>query len=311
MSPDAPPAPAARTAFACSVDLGLSLGVLRRGTGDPTYRQTPDGAIWRGCRTPHGPGTVRVRRAGPLVEIDAWGDGAPWLIKQGPAMVGAEDDLGGFAALAAAHPLLREAHRAHPGLRIVRTGLVMHSLVPAVLEQKVTTGEAFRAWHRLVTRYGDPAPGPVPAGLRVPPEPHAWAMVPSWEWHQAGVDAKRAGTLVRAARRASALERTADLPPDDAARCLRAIPGIGVWTAAETMQRAHGHADSLSVGDYHLSGQIGYALLGERDADDARMLELLAPFRPHRHRAARLLLLAGPARPRRGPRLAPADHRGR
>jgi 3-methyladenine DNA glycosylase/8-oxoguanine DNA glycosylase len=308
MSPDKPAdaqVPDAKATVACPVDLPLSLGVLRRGIGDPTYRVTADGAIWRGCLTPHGPGTVRVRRDGPLVGLAAWGVGAAWLIEQGPAMIGARDDLAGFADLIADHPGLREAHRIHPHLRIVRTGLVMHSLIPAILEQKVTTTEAYRAWRRLVQTHGAPAPGPGPADLRVPPAPRDWTLIPSWEWHRAGVDGKRAAAVINAARRASALERTADGPPDDAARRLQTIPGIGVWTAAETMQRAHGHADALSVGDYHLSKEVGYALTGEREADDARMLELLAPYRPHRHRVARLLLLTGPARPRRGPRMAP------
>ena len=36
----------------------------------------------------------------------------------------------------------------------------MESLVPAILEQKVTGIEAFRAWRALVVRYGERAPGP-------------------------------------------------------------------------------------------------------------------------------------------------------
>jgi len=310
-SADADPAarPDAAVTLLSDVDLPLSLGVLRRGTGDPTYQVTADGAIWRGCLTPHGPGTVRVRRIGPLVEIAAWGEGAAWLVEQGPAMIGAYDELGDFPQLAARHPLLREALRTHPGLRLIRTNLVMHSLIPAILEQRVTTGEAYRAWRQLVRRHGIPAPGPAPLGLMAPPPARLWTLIPSWEWHRAGVDGKRAAAVVRAARLADALERTVHMPHPEAAKRLQVVPGIGVWTAAETMQRAHGCADALSVGDYHLSKQIGFAMTGERNADDARMLELLAPFQPHRHRAARLLLLTGPGRARRAPRLAPADHR--
>ena len=121
----APEPPHASTSIPSDVDLPLSLGVLRRGPGDPTYRSTPDGEIWRACLTPEGPGTVRARRAGPLVEIAAWGVGAHWLLKQAPAMIGAEDELGDFATLAAGHPLLSEAHRHHARLRLVRTGLVV------------------------------------------------------------------------------------------------------------------------------------------------------------------------------------------
>jgi 3-methyladenine DNA glycosylase/8-oxoguanine DNA glycosylase len=305
----APPPPDAAESIVSEVDLPLSLGVLRRGPGDPTYRLTADGSIWRACSTPDGPGTVRVRRDGPRVEVAAWGPGAQWLAKQAPAMIGEDDRLGDFPALAAGHPLLAQAHRRHARLRLVRTGLVVQSLIPAILEQRVTTGEAFRAWRRIVERHGEPAPGPAPSGLRVPPPPRTWALIPSWEWHRDGVDGKRAEAIIRAVRVAAALERTADLPGADAADRLRTIPGIGVWTAAETTQRSHGHADALSVGDLHLSKHIGYALTGERDADDARMLELLEPFRPHRYRAARLILLTGPGQPRHTPRLPVQDHR--
>jgi 3-methyladenine DNA glycosylase/8-oxoguanine DNA glycosylase len=311
--------PAARTGTAagpdaaacvrCDVDLPLSLAVLRRGSGDPTYRSVADGSIWRGCLTPDGPGSIRVRRSGPQVEIAAWGPGAQWLADQGAAMVGAQDVPDDFSALARRHPLVAEAHRRHPRLRLVRTGLVVQSLIPAILEQRVTTAEAFRAWRRIVERHGTPAPGPAPAELRVPPPPSTWALIPSWEWHGHGVDGKRSSAVMRTVRVATALERTAALPGDQAEKLLRTIPGVGIWTAAETTQRSHGHADALSVGDLHLSKHIGYALTGERDADDERMLELLEPFRPHRYRAARLILLTGPGQPRRTPRGRVQDHR--
>ncbi|HZP50956.1 DNA-3-methyladenine glycosylase 2 family protein [Actinocrinis sp.] len=307
--PDPRALPDAVATVHCDVDLPLSLGVLRRGPGDPTYRMAPDGAIWRACLTPHGPGSIRLRRNGEHVEIAAWGEGAHWLVDRGPAMIGADDHLGEFANLVAGHPLLAEAHRRLRRLRLVRTGLVVQSLIPAILEQRVTTKEAFRAWRRIVERHGSPAPGPAPQELRVPPPPEAWARIPSWEWHRHGVDVHRSSTIMRAVRVANGLERTGTMSGEEAVRRLCTIPGIGIWTAAETTQRSHGHADALSVGDLHLSKHIGYALTGERDADDARMIELLEPFRPHRYRAARLILLTGPGQPRHTPRARIQDHR--
>ncbi len=79
---------------------------------------------------------------------------------------------------------------------------------------------------------------------------------------------------------------------------------MGVWTAAETAQRAFGDADALSVGDYHLATMVGWSLLGH-PIDDDQMVELLAPLAPHRHRAVRLLEVSGLAvNPRFGPRAA-------
>ena len=93
--------------------------------------------------------------------------------------------------------------------------------------------------------------------------------------------------------------------PAEAARAaLMSLPGVGVWTAAETAQRAFGDADALSIGDYHVPKMVGWTLVG-RPLDDAGMLDLLEPMRPHRHRVVRLLEVSGlGVEPRRGARLA-------
>jgi 3-methyladenine DNA glycosylase/8-oxoguanine DNA glycosylase len=108
---------------------------------------------------------------------------------------------------------------------------------------------------------------------------------------------------------AERLEEIAGMTPAEADRRLRSLPGIGPWTSAETRQRACGDPDAVSVGDVHLPGAVGWALTGQRGVDDAGMLELLAPYAGHRHRAARLVVLSGRRQPRRGPRLAPRDYR--
>ncbi|MCF3182986.1 DNA-3-methyladenine glycosylase 2 family protein [Streptomyces polychromogenes] len=284
------------------VDLGLVLGPLRRGPGDPTFRTTPDGSVWRATRTPVGPATLRVAVTPDGVDAEAWGPGADWVLDGLPALLGADDDP---AAFVPRHRLVHASHRRRPGLRLTRTGLVLESLIPTVLEQKVTSDEAYRSWRRLVCRHGEPAPGP--GGLYVMPSARAWALIPSWDWHRAGVDLKRSDTIVRAARVAARLEEAAAMELPQAAARLEAVPGIGPWTSAETLQRSNGAPDAVTTGDLHLPGIIGYALTGNRDADDEVMLELLAPYAGQRHRAARLILLAGRTPPRRAPRMYRSD----
>ena len=63
-----------------------------------------------------------------------------------------------------------------------------------------------------------------------------------------------------------------------------------------------GDPDLVTVGDYHLPNVVAYALAGQARADDARMLELLEPFRPHRARVVQLLIAGGWRAPRYGPR---------
>jgi 3-methyladenine DNA glycosylase/8-oxoguanine DNA glycosylase len=276
-----------------------SLFVLRRGPYDPAFRAEGDGVVWRATRTPCGPATLRLV-PGDAVTATAWGPGADWVLERLPALLGAEDEP---AAFVPRHRLVAESLRRHPGVRLARTGLVLESLIPSILEQRVTTEDAYRSWRRLLKWFGEPAPGPgADLGMYVMPGPRAFARIPSWDWHRAGVDGKRSAAVVRAVRVAGRMEEAAGMELPAAMARLQAVPGIGPWTAAETLQRANGAPDAVTLGDLHLPGIIGYALGGERGADDARMLELLAPYEGQRHRAARLVLLSGVTPPRRAPR---------
>ena len=289
------------------VDLRLTLGPLSRGRGDPTM-QWDTGSLWRTALTPEGPATLHLRPRPGAVEATAWGPGAAWVLQQVPELLGEGDDDSGFDPRL--HRLVHDTHRRSPGLRMPRCGLVFEMLVPAVLEQKVIGTEARRAWRVLVRSYGAVAPGPAPVGMRVCPPASTWARVPSWAWHRAGVDPKRSATVLAAAALAPVLERTLGLGRGGAAvaAVLMSVPGIGRWTAAEITQRAHGDADSVSVGDYHLASLVGWALLG-RPVDDDGMLTALEPWAPHRHRAVRLVEVSGVRRPKFGPRLTIQDHR--
>ena len=300
--------------WALPYDLGPgALLVHRRGPADPTYRLL-DGVHWRGIRTPEGPATLAVRTLGGRggeIEATAWGSGATWALDSLPAMLGAADDATGFAP---DDGLLRAAIRRFGTPRLGRTGLVFEALVPAVLEQRVTGQEAFLGFRRLVGQYGEPAPGPAAAeiGLRVQPTPDVVRQVPSWAWLKLHVDPARSRALVTAARVAESLERTADLPatPEgrgEVERRLTSLPGIGEWTAAEVRQRAHGDADAVSFGDYHVAKDIGWAVCGEPWGDE-QLRAFLAPYRPHRGRVVALLYRARGARPRHGARMAPRTH---
>ncbi|MEU0028101.1 DNA-3-methyladenine glycosylase 2 family protein [Streptomyces sp. NPDC006335] len=287
------------------VDLGLVLGALRRGPADPTFRALADGSVWRASLTPVGPGTLRVCVYGGEVRGEAWGPGGEWLLSRLPELLGAADDPSAFVPR---HRIVAHSWHRRPGLRLTRTGLVLESLIPSVLEQKVTTDEAYRAWRLLVRKFGEPAPGPAAGGrLWVMPSPRTWALIPSWEWHRAGVDNKRASTILRCVRVAARLEEAVGMSPAAAQARLEVVPGVGPWTSAEVVQRSHGAADAVTVGDLHLPGIVGFALAGDRDADDAAMLSLLEPYAGQRHRAARLILLSGRTPPRRAPKMTRGD----
>ena len=289
------------------VALGQMLLVRRRGAGDPTYRLEGLGERarhWRGMRTPEGPAAVVLHQdADGTVHGEAWGSGARWALDGVPRLLGQHDDPAGFVP---DHPVLAEAARLVGEVRLGAGGLVMEALVPAIIEQKVTGQEAFAGFRRLVQRYGEPAPGPHDR-LLVPPAPEALRRIPSWEWLRLPVDPARSRAVLAAARVADSLERTIGLPGEEVERRLTSLPGIGVWTAAEVRQRAHGDPDAVSFGDYHVAKDVGWAIEG-RPWDDEELAAFLEPFRPHRGRVVALLARAGARRPRRGPRMAPRTH---
>ena len=300
---------AVRTRYepATPVHLGQILRPLRRGHADPTIRFGTDG-VWRTAHTPAGAATIHLQQRGSGVDATAWGPGAEWLIDGVPELLGHGDDWSGLDVTGNA--FLADARRRNPGLRLLRTRGVFDVLLAAILEQKVTGKEARRSWRELIGRHGEPAPGPAPEGMRVFPSAEVWRRVPSWEWHEAGVGPQRSATVMRVSSVAASLERTVALGRGGPAveKALRSIPGVGVWTAAETMQRAHGDPDSPSVGDYHLPALVGWALIG-KPVDDDGMLELLSPWAGHRQRIMRLIEVSGFRKPTFGPRMTIQDHR--
>ena len=113
-------------------------------------------------------------------------------------------------------------------------------------------------------RFGAPAPGPAPAGMRVLPPARPGRRIPSWAWHRAGVEGVRARTVIGAAEVAGRLEEIVGMTPATADRRLRSLPGIGGGPRPRSRQRACGDADAVSVGDDHLPARVGWALAGRR-----------------------------------------------
>jgi 3-methyladenine DNA glycosylase/8-oxoguanine DNA glycosylase len=283
-------------ALAEPIDLALTLAPVAHGRGDPTIRFAPDG-IWRASRTPGGAAAMWLRVAGGGIAVAAWGPGAEMAVEGAADLVGANDDPSG---LVPQHRLIGELVHRFPGLRLPRTNRPFEALLPAICEQRVTGIEACTAFRAIIAAHGEPAPGPV--GLRLPPEPRTLAALPYFAFHPFGLERRRADLMRRAAELAPRIEQA---PPAEATARMGSVPGIGPWTLAEVARIAFGDPDAVSVGDFHLPNLVAWALAREPRADDARMLELLEPYRGQRGRVQRLLEVSGISPPRYGPRLAP------
>jgi 3-methyladenine DNA glycosylase/8-oxoguanine DNA glycosylase len=267
--------------------------------GATGVRRSADG-LWWTTRTVSGPATVHVRpgatRVAP-VEARAWGPGAEEALAAVPDLVGFTD----HGTWRPSHPILAEWQRRHPGVRLGHTTSVLEVLLPTIVAQKVPSADAARAWRRLRQAFAEPAPGP--ARLTLPPDPARLAGLAYHHLHRFGIERRRAAPLLAACRVAPRLERLRAGGTPRLMAGLQQLPGIGAWTATSVVRAVTGDPDVVVVGDYGLPSMVAWNLAGERRADDARMLDLLAGEAPHRARAIQLVLKCGEAPPRHGPRL--------
>jgi 3-methyladenine DNA glycosylase/8-oxoguanine DNA glycosylase len=277
----------------------LNLAWYRTGRGDPTT-WLGAGAMVRAVLTPDGPATFRIGWNEPArgLTVDAWGPGAAWAVRAAPAMTALGKDVEPPADY---HRLVTKAAHQRPGFAAGASGDLYHALLPTVIAQRITAGEAVRQWAMLTRRLGEPAPGPF-QGLMLPPHPERLAEMPTWWFHPIGIEVKRARTLVAIARVAHRLWDWALLGADGAAAKLALVAGVGPWTIGMVRGPVFGDDDAVPVGDYHFPHTVSWNLAGEPRGDDARMLELLEPYRPQRGRVLRLIGLAGRRAPAFGPK---------
>jgi 3-methyladenine DNA glycosylase/8-oxoguanine DNA glycosylase len=280
------------------LDLRLTLGVQRAGGRDPTIRVGDRGA-WLARPTPEGPASLLLERRADTVHATGFGPGGPWLERLAPALLGELDEP---AAFQPQDPVLADAVRRAPGLRLSAGGAPLASVVATILAQRITSGEAIRQWRDLCRALSVPAPGP--PGLLMPPSAEALRGRPSWWFHRLGIERRRAEAVIRAARHEAHLDRAARLDPDAAQEALMLLPGIGPWTAATAVARMMVAPDAVVIGDYHLPHVVSHALAGEPRGGDDRMLDLLEPYRGQRARVVRLLVAAGHRAPAFGPHRA-------
>ena len=257
------------------------------------------------ANTPDGPVAVTIKPAAGRLHVEAWGAGAELELDAMPTRLGFDDP--GPGSIYSGGPLETLARHAR-GLRLGATQRPFEAMVPTILGQRVTSGEAKRGYRNLVRIFGEPAPGP--SGLRLPPSPERLATLEYEDFHCHGIERSRAQIVREAARRCRRIDETVAMTDVAAAERLQAIRGIGAWTSGHVMGVALGDRDAVPVGDFHLPNTVAWLLAGEARADDERMLELLERYRPDRRRAVVLIKRSGVSAPKYGPRIAVHDIRG-
>jgi len=225
---------------------------------------------------------VEFRRVGEFMEVRAFGKSSETLLEETIRGLHQDDFYSSFATEDSG---VWRLHRMLPGLRLLRVPWLYDMTCSAILQQRVRTVDAMREWRRIAQRWG--APGPL--GLRAFPSAEMLARVAQFELQALGIDAQRSRTLLRFAQESRFLPlKTAMTFAELRSRLLR-ISGIGPWTTESVLGYGAGDADAAIPGDLHLPHLVSYALAGEPEGSDERMMELLEPFRGHRFRIIRLL----------------------
>lgn len=287
------------------LDLGRTVRALATWGAATWIRVDPSGA-WYADRTEDGPASMRLTRRGGELTAEAWGPGSEQLLERAPRVAGLHDHP---IEVPEGHPVVMEALKRSRGVRLGATDRVFPTLVSVVLAQKVTGKESKAQLKRMAWEWGETAPGPR-SDLRLLPTPRDLARRAGAEFHLLGVERRRAAVVLEVARRATRLEQCVGMEHEAAAARMQVLPGIGPWTAGVVCMEALGHPDAVPVGDYHLPNYVAWNLAGEPRADDARMLELLEPYRGQRGRVVRVLKTVGSAPPKWGPRGDARDIRG-
>lgn len=267
-------------------DLGRSNASARRlATGELAQ------AVW----TPEGSATLHLRIKSGELEAQAWGDGRECVLAAVPSYVGLDDRPPRFTGP------LAVLERRTPGLRCSRALALFDVIIGHVIRQRVAWRDAVATQVAILRAHGQAAPGPF--ALELPLSPAQWQTLGTTDLAAFGLERKRASTLLGVAARAERIIGWTKLGDEEFGRRIELLPGIGPWTRAMVQAIGLGDPDVVPTGDYELPSLVSHVLAGEARGDDARMIELLEPWRGHRFRVIRLLWAAGMTAPRFGPRI--------
>lgn len=183
---------------------------------------------------------------------------------------------------------LRTLLQAAPGVRVPGAWGSFELAVRAVLGQQISVQAATTLAGRMAARYGEPMPRQFAAGNsgtdRLFPTPERLARA---RLSNLGLVRSRADTIRRVAmavvRGDLCMDRAEE--PDALVKTLKAIRGIGEWTAQYVVMRALKHADAFPASDLGLISAIAWPAR----VSPAQLLRRAEQWRPWRAYAAMLL----------------------
>ena len=268
----------------------------------PGVEDVRDGAYRRTLSIGDVRGTIEVTPSGTSVLRVAIGVSDVAVLSDVVARVRRVFDLEADPRAIAAHlaqdPLLAPLVAARPGLRVPGGWDGFELAVRAILGQQVSVAGARTLAGRLVARFGEPLAGGGNFALtHVFPTPACLAEADPAEIGLPRNRAEALRALARAARDDARLFGAAQ-SLDDAVARLRALPGVGEWTAQYVALRALREPDAFPADDLGLQRALADA--NGRRPSAKQLVRRAEAWRPWRAYAAQHLWTHDAGASRRG-----------
>jgi len=193
--------------------------------------------------------------------------------------------LAGFLRVAADDPTLARLVAANPSIRLPVYLDPFEALLRAILGQQVSVSAARGLGAKLVQQLGEPAPDLDGKTLFSFPRPEVVAATPIATLRGIGLTGARAATVCRAANAVASGELDFDAlraDPNNAARILAALPGLGPWTAAYVCMRGLGHRDAFLASDLGVRKAVARACSVDTPPRLKEILAMAEAWRPWR-----------------------------
>jgi DNA-3-methyladenine glycosylase II len=262
--------------------LDLTADALRRLASNVVDVVDRNGVYYRALRGGGGvPELVAVRQIDATsLELRATGRRPERWLPAVTRMLGAQADLREWYERSCRVRWLAPIVEALRGLKPPRYATLWEACAHAILFQQISIHAAASIMRRAVELLGDPVEGGGVRCVAFPPE-ERWLGASDDDLRGAGISRNKIAHLRSAAEAfaSGAIEETVleQLPTPEIAERLRAIRGIGPWSASVMLLRGMGRLDTFPLRDSGVARTL--SMLAGAVVDEAKLLDKLGPVR--------------------------------
>ena len=208
-------------------------------------------------------------------------------------MLGIDQELAPFYALAESDSALAGLVQQFPGLHLPRTATLFEALTLAILGQQISAAVARAMRILLIERFGACAEYDG-VTYHVFPTPEAILSASPEELRELKLSRSKAEyvRVIAAAALEPGWDGLCELPDDEVVRRLTALRGVGRWTAQWALVRGLARADALPLGDLALRRGASRLWRDDEPVTDAEVETIAEGWRPWRSYATAYLFAA-------------------